>query len=253
MATATSVQPLHEFLIVRPRPDIHEQLAAISLKGGVIDTKLFGNVKTGDVIKYRQTAMPNNFAFGEVLRMGPGRTHGPSSEMPSVQRGSIIGFDLAKVAVGCPSDEGRTQSDGTPMLEEVYFLPFNAALCRFDIDAKLPTPLSNFVLTQQDDAAMDRFQFASRRGEKPSGLILPDTVRGRGLTSNDSKGTNIFLSVERIIDVGPGKWIKSVFQGVPDVRGKLALFVRMVSVDLHAYSVRHRFTPWSSILGVVDL
>lgn len=234
-------------MIVRPRPDIHEQLAAISLKGGEIDTELFGKVKTGNVIQYRQTAMPNNFAFGEVLRMGPGRTHGPSSEMPDVRAGSIIGFDLAKVAVGCPSDEGS----GT--LEEVYFLPFNAALCRFDVGAKLPVPLSNFVLTEQDDEGMDRFQFASRRGEKSSGLILPDTVRARGMQSNDNKRTNIFLSVERIIDVGPGKWIKSVFQDVPDVRGKLALFVRMVSVDLHAYSKRHRFTPWSSVLGVVDL
>lgn len=247
MANATSVKPHHEFLIVRPRPDIHEQLAAISLRGGDIDTKLFGKVKTGNVIQYRQTGMPNNFAFGEVLRMGPGRTHGPSSELPDVGFGSIIGFDLAKVAVGCPSDEGSVK------LEEVYFLPFNAALCRFDVDAKLPVPLSNFVLTEQDDEGMDRFQFASRRGEKPSGLILPDTVRGRGIRTNDSKNTNLFLSVERVIDYGPGKWIKAVFQPVPDIRGKLALFVRMVSVDLLAYGKRHRFTPYSSIIGSVDL
>lgn len=253
MASATAVQPLHEFIIVRPRPDIHGQLAQISLQGGEIDTALFGKVKTGDAIQYRQTGMPNNFAFGEVLRMGPGRTHGPSSEMPLVRSGSIIGFDLAKVAVGCPSDEGRAQPDGTAMLEEIYFLPFNAALCRFDVGASLPVPLSNFILTEQDDEGMDRFQFSSRRGEKPSGLILPDTVRSRGLATNDRKGTNIHLSVERVVDVGPGKWIKSVFQEVPDVRGKLALFVRMVSVDLLAYGKRHRFTPYSSIIGVVDL
>lgn len=242
---AKSVQPKHEFMLVRPRPDIHQEFTTLSMNGGEIDTKLFGKIRLDNLVQYKHSGIRNQFAFGEVLRFGSGLVAGPSSELPDVQVGTLIGFDLAQVAIECPSKE--LSAMGVEDTETVYFVPFKAALCRFAVGEHLPSPLGNYVLTEEDQIAMSRFHFGG-----PTGLVLPQTVASAGVRTNSNPNSNVRYAAERILSHGPGKWIKKVFQSPDCGPGEIALFSSVLSVDFHAYSKRYRFTPWTQIMGTVE-
>ena len=157
-------------LICKPRPDIHGRIVKWITTGEEIDSKVFGKVRVDNTISYTVTSESNNFAFAEVQSAGRGAAwmsdkyrldvHGPEGDRP----GSIIGFDLCQVSHSLMHD-GETH----------YFLPINAALCRFDVGAEMPTPLGVYFMTRYEQGAAERFQ----KRDKDSPLILP-AAAGQG-------------------------------------------------------------------------
>ena len=254
------IRAVNGVLYVRPRPDIHKRVCEFASSGEEIDTEIFGKVRIDNTVSYTPTAQANNFAFGEVLSMGRGAPWMPERLLPHCPKGSIVGFDLAQVSHSFPHDG-----------ETLYDLPIDAALCRFDVGARLPKPLGPYFLSQEDPVSLRRFQMRDRK----SLLILPDTTMKAGLKTNDKTWSRVRIAVEKVIDVGTGgmcicerpidKFIglgqdrqpvreKERLEVHPDPTaiGMIAVFMPTMSVDLHAYGVRFRFSPWDRVRGLAE-
>lgn len=258
------IRATNNTILARPRPDIHAQLCKFASQGDVIDSAIFGKVRVDNTVSYEVTSKANNFAFGELLSMGQGPSWMDPAYLPRVVPGSIIGFDLAQVshAFPFPSEKGT---------ETLYLMPMDAALCRFDVGARLPVPLGGYVLTEEDPVSLRRLSMRDRKSK----LILPDTTMSRGLKSNDRTWSRVTIAAEKVLDVGTGGYAiieknldkpigwkpsgEPVFERErtllhPDREavGKVALFLPTMSVDLFVYGARHRFSTWDRIRTLID-
>jgi hypothetical protein len=256
------IRAVNNTIIARPRPDIHAALCKFASSGEEIDSAVFGKVRVDNTISYDVTSKPNCFAFGEVLSIGRGPAWMDPYYLPAIGPGSIIGFDLAAVSHAHPFDG-----------ETLYMLPIDAALCRFDVGARLPVPLGAWILTEEDPVSIRRFQFRDRK----SPLILPDTIQKQGLKTNDRTWSRVTIAVEKVLDVGTGGYaiadkamdrvigwkrkpnpetgaaperepvfekVRTVILPEREAVGLVAAFMPVMSVDLYLYGTRHRFTTW---------
>lgn len=271
------IRAINNTILCRPRPDIHAQLCRFATAGEEIDSAIFGKVRVDNSVSYDVTSQPNNFAFGEVISMGRGPAWMEPRYLPAISPGSIIGFDLATVSHAHPF-EG----------EILFMMPIDAALCRFDVGARLPAPLGGWILTEEDPVSLRRFQFRDRK----SALILPDTVHAKGLKTNDRTWSRVTIAVEKVLAVGTGgycvtdkamdrvigwkeksapvmdsqnrvvrheRWRDPVFEKErmlvvpePEAVGLVAAFMPVMSVDLYAYGARHRFSTWDRVRELID-
>lgn len=230
------LRPTHDQAIVRPRTDIHAELADCAVKGGFIDSAIFGRVKADNPIQYRVPAKRNSFGFVEVLELGEGTPNGQGQDAPEVKRGDIVGIDLCQV-----SHLLAHQHDTK------WFVPWKEFLCRFDVGSKLPHPLMNWVLTEPDEEAVSRVLFRTKL------LVAPRSLRTGGIRTNDNPHSQHRMAIEKVISVGRGRFVKQAFVDVGCKPGDAAMFMPTnKSVDLHLYGTRHRFTPWSEIEGVLE-
>lgn len=230
------LRPTHDQAIVRPRTDIHAELADCLVKDGFIDSAVFGRVKADNPISYRVPAKRNSFGFVEVLDLGEGTPNGQGQDQPQVKPGDIVGIDICQVGHVLAHQH-----------ETKWFVPWKCFLCRFDVGARLPHPLMNWVLTEHDEEAVSRVLFKSKL------LVAPRNVRTAGIRTNDNPHSQHRMAVEKVIAVGDGRFVNKSFVEVGCKPGDAVLFMPSnASVDLHLYGTRHRFTPWSEIEGVLE-
>ena len=270
------IRAVNNTILARPRPDLHALLCKFASSGEEIDSAIFGKVRIDSTVSYDVTSKPNNFALAEVLSIGRGPAWMDPRYRPKLEPGSIIGFDLAAVSHAHPF-EGET----------LYMMPLDAAVCRFDVGARLPCPIGGWMMTEEDPASLRRFQLRDRK----SALILPDSVMKAGIKTNDRTWSRVTIAVEKVIGVGTGgyaiadkaldrvigwkeksdpvrdamgrvvrtdRWREPVFEKErtllipePEAVGMVAVFMPVMSIDLYAYGVRHRFSPWDRVRELV--
>jgi hypothetical protein len=222
------IRPCHDLALVRPRPDLYAALHGIPLddRGG--------GVRTGNPIQYRVTARRDQFALGEVVGLGRGTPYGSGRERPEVKEGTIIGFDLGQV--------GHVLPNG------LYTLMWKNMLCTVNRDmAEIPKPLCSWVMTTPDEIAMSRLVFAN------SSLIVTPSQSTSGIKTSDERKTNVRLRAERVLDVGPGEFVRKVFYETGCKLKDIACFTAGGTVHAHWTEGRRlAFTPWSEIVVVID-
>jgi hypothetical protein len=222
------MRPAHDLALIRPRPDLHAKLHGIPLDSRGSD------VKTGNPYIYKVTAARDKFAFGEVVALGNGTPYGSGRDRPEVLTGTIVGFDLGQV--------GHVLPNG------LYTLMWKNMLCsvREELDI-FPRPLCSQVMTEPDDVAMGRLVF------NRSNLILPRMTTSGGVATNDARKTSVRLRAERVLDVGPGEFVRKVFYEAGCKKRDIACYTPGGTVHLTWREGRRlAFTPWSEIVVVID-
>lgn len=265
-------------IIVEPTYEPQTRLSPLASTGETIDSPLFGKVKVHGSQDYVNTAPGNNIAWGRVVSSGPGAAwmEGRYDLTRRLAYGDIIGFDVQH-EVSLPH-EGRT----------VFFLPVEAALCRYNESDPLPVPLGVHVLTRFDQAAIERFVFSAKNKHR---LHMPRNATSGTLKVSDSPWSNVRFAVERVVAVGTGGMAHSeirtevsVHEEIreqvrvngetmgskvisskviekrqspvriipdPEAVGSLAIFLYAMSVDVTVQGVRHRLTNWDRVRGTV--
>lgn len=230
------LRPTHDQALVRPRPDIHSEIAGC--KGGEIDSAVFGKVKTSDAIRYRIPCKRNTFGFVEVLELGEGTPNGQGQDKPDVKRGDIVGLDLCQVGHVLAHQH-----------DEKYLVPWKYFLCRFSVGQSVPSPLMNWVLTQPDEESVNHLMF-----KNATSVVLPRGATIEGIRTNANTSSRVYLGVERVVETGPGRFVNKTFVDNGCKPGDAVLFLSTnASVDLNLLGhMRYRFTPWSEIEGVLE-
>lgn len=272
------LRALNNTVLIRPVYEPWRRLSPLASTGEDIHTEQFGTVKTHGSQAYVNTKPGNNLAWGEVTSVGPGtawmREQWPAGKprhQDFLQEGDIIGFD---------------QCQQVSMLfqgQDVYFLPCDQALCRFNPSDPVPVPLQHYVLTREEPEAGRKFTFSGAAQK----FHLPRTAATGTLKVSDAPHSQVKFTVERMVAVGPGgmghdeirtersvhreerliaegrsavmqsKVIEKVqtpvwIQPEPDSVGGLVLFLFTMSVDVSINGVRHRLSNWQRVRSRVD-
>ncbi len=272
-----SITAKNNTILVKPNYSVLKRLSKFHADGETIDHPVFGKVKMHASQDYVNTAPGNNIAWGTVMSVGPGAAwmSGKATLDRQLRAGDVIGFDAC--------NQVSTPFEG----EQVFFLPVDAALCRFNDEDPVPVPLGVHVLTVQEPGAAERFTFRDRKAK----LVLPRGASAGSLKVSDSPWSQVKFTVERVLDVGPGgmshseiRTELSVHEEVrehvrvngetmgsrvvsskviekrqtpvwiqPEVTaiGQLALFLYTMSVDVMIAGVRHRLTNWDRVRALV--
>jgi hypothetical protein len=182
-------------ILVRPVYDPWKRLSPLASTGEDIETKEFGTVKTFGSHAYVNTKPGNHLAWGEVLDVGTGaawmREHwkpGKPTHQDLIKKGDVIGFDQ------CQEVSLLFQGENT------FFIPCDAALCRFNASDPIPVPLQHYILTREDEEAGRRFTFSSAAQK----FHLPRTQASGSIKVSDSPHSQVKFTVERVISVGSG-------------------------------------------------
>lgn len=228
-----SVRPHHDLAVIQPCPEFHAALHNVQVDGGNIMTKMFGAVKLGNPISYTVTGKLNKFAIGRIVSLGKGTASGQGQDKPAVKVGDIVGFDLGQV--------GHVLPDGN------YTLIWRNLLCLFDPGRLLPMPLMNNVMVQYEDELVDRFRF------QKTNLVMPK-IGAAPIKTNDRAHTRVGITVARVLDVGAGRFVRKVFEGVDVVAGEVVAFMPHNGVVDFTFTQGRlfKFVPWSEILFSVD-
>lgn len=227
------IRPCHDFALIKPRPDLHAEMHGYK-PSTVVDAH--GHpVSVGTPINYRVTGKRDQFAFGEVVGLGTGTPYGSGRDKPEVKHGDVVGFDLGQVGHVLPNGQ--------------YTLLWKQILCRIDTGlVQPPTPLSSWVLTQQDEIAMRRLVFSGA----PQ-LHIPGRTLAKGIGTGDARKTKVGLCAERVVAVGKGSFIKKAFVDVGCKARDIALFSKGATVHVNwTGGAQLAFTPWSEIIAVID-
>src|SRR5262245_50802196 len=135
-------------VLVRPVYEPWQRLSPLASIGEEIHTKEFGTVKTHGSQAYVNTKPGNNLAWGEVLDVGTGaawmRQHwraGKPTHQDMIRPGDIIGFDQCQEVSLLFQGEDR------------FFIPCDAALCRFNPADVIPVPLQHYIMTREEPDA----------------------------------------------------------------------------------------------------
>lgn len=257
-----SVGPLGDRALIRPRPELFEQLTTISLtldpetRARAEAIGLSANTTSAATLLGARDGHPDTFCFGEVLRVGPGNPAVPG-ERPGLVQGLIVGFARNKVAHELPT--------GNPEQPYDYLVRESELLCWFEADGrrllnKRPHPLNNWVLTRRDAEGARR---ALRRTTPLTDIELAEGVVTRIKEQVSAGGEKRVvrakggLVVERLVDSGPGRWVQPLFQGkrlpwvwCPNTAelGTMIGFMRCgSSARLRIDGVEHSLTPWTEV------
>lgn len=234
-----NLRPTHDQALVIPRPDIHAKIMGIwddGIQDGFISTELWGKVRVDCPITYKIPSPRNRFGMFQVDSWGEGTMRGAGLDKPEVEKGDIVGIDLCQVS-------HVVAHDG----KEKWFVPWKEFLCKFDPVTLQPTPLMNFVMTEYDEEIMNHLIFKGN-----SNLVAVSSVHANGIQTNSNPHTNVRVAAERVVAVGQGRFVKSVWTEPGCKVGDGAIFMPCnATVDMKLTGNRKRFTPWSEIEGVL--
>lgn len=268
------LSPLHDRAILKPRPELHRELIAsrLSLFGGTVKGayKSQDEVNTGDLgVDYRWTHK-SGIAFCEVLKLGNVSPYGWGSEVPC-KVGDIVLVDQADVE-HCLGPKGK----------EELVIGFKCLLCLWDATAVEPQALSNWVLTKQDEDAMNRLELGagstlilpqaysvkvSHKGRTKSLAIERDgVVSNKGESSSEHNLSQVKVAAERVVNAGPGKFVyllnkktgknanpgQGIFEKPAVKRGDIALFMRACAVTFQLFGTRYRAVPWAECFSLLE-
>jgi hypothetical protein len=182
-------------ILLRPVYEPWQRLSPLASIGEEIHTAQFGVVKTHGSQAYVNTKPGNNLAWGEVLGVGTGaawmREHWPEGKprhQQLIRPGDIVGFDQCQ-EVSLPFQG-----------QDTFFIPCDAALCRFNPLDPSPIPLQHFILTKEDEDAGRRFTFTNAAQK----FHLPRTAASGSIKVSDSPHSQVKFAVERVVAVGTG-------------------------------------------------
>lgn len=267
-------------ILLRPVYEPWKRLSPLASTGEEIHTEQFGTVKVHGSQDYVNTKPGNHLAWGEVLDVGTGaawmREHWPAGKLRHqdfIRPGDIIGFDQ------CQEVSLRFQGS------DVFFLPCEAALCRFNPEDGIPVPLQHYILTREEEDAGRKITFTSAARN----YVLPRTAASGALKVSDNPHSQVKFAVERVVAVGTGgmghdeirtersvhreerllpglhgqfgviesKTIEKVqtpiwIEPEGEAVGRLALFLFTMSVEVNVHGVRHRLTNWQRVRSLVD-
>ncbi len=235
------LRPCHDQAIVIPRPDLHAQLLGLwdPEDGGVINSKVFGPVRFDCPITYRIPAKLNTFALVQVDSLGTVASRGQGLDKPAAEVGDIVGIDLCQVG-HCVSHDHNSK----------YFVPWIKFICKFKVGDERPKPLMNYVMTEYDETAMNQLMFK----EGGNGIIVPDTTLVDGLATNSKKKTGVKVAVEKVVDIGQGRFVNKMWAEPGCKIGDAVMFMPTnASLDFNPKrGRRYRFTPWSECEAVLE-
>ena len=182
-------------VLLKPVYEPWRRLSPLASIGEDIETKEFGTVKTFGSQAYVNTKPGNNLAWGEVLDVGDGAAwmrerwpHNRPGHRSLIRKGDIIGFDQ------CQEVSLLFQGEST------FFIPLDAALCRFNPEDAIPVPLFHYILTREEEDAGRRFTF-SNQAQK---FHLPRTQASGSIRVSDAPTSQVKFTVERVVAVGSG-------------------------------------------------
>lgn len=229
---ARSFRAVNSRCVVRLRADIHEQLHLIQPETKAIIPKLFGSLRTrvGSTVSYQITGKINQFAFGEIVRVGePAYGDDPLG----LSKGAIVGFDLGQIA--------HQLKTGHVLMQ------WAAILCTFREQDEYPVPWGEHLMVRQSEDAQNGLSFSGSKLVAPR--LGPDGIvrtsdRGRGLVG---------CRCDEVIASGTGKRVKGKL--LPNggcVRGDWLIYTPGCSVDLlFRRAETLRFVPWDKAEGVI--
>lgn len=182
-------------ILVRPVYEPWKRLSPLASTGETIHTKEFGKVKTHGSQDYVNTKPGNHLGWGEVIDVGTGAAwmreewpEGKPKHSDMIRVGDIIGFDQCQ--------EVSLKFQG----EDTYFIPCEAALCRFNPADPLPVPLQHYILTREEEDADRRFTFSSAAVK----FHLPRTQASGSIKVSDGATSQVKFTVERVVAAGSG-------------------------------------------------
>jgi len=258
-------------ILVRPVYEPWKRLSPLASTGEEINTAQFGTVKVHGSQDYVNTKPGNHLAWGEVLSVGPGAAWMGGKQDLGLRLGDVIGFDQCQ--------EVSLKFQG----EETFFIPTDAALCRFNPTDPMPAPLGVHILTREEEGAGHRLTFSGPARK----FILPNGQAQGAIKVSDSPHSLVKFAVERVVSVGAGgmghseiRTERSVhleerileggrsavlqskviekhqrplwIQPDPEAVGRLALFLFTMSVDVNVNGIRHRLINWDRVRSLVD-
>ncbi len=182
-------------MLIRPVYAPWARLSPLASIGETIQTKEFGAVQTHGSQAYVNTKPGNHIGWGEVLDVGPGavwmRDNWPAGKPKHtdlIRVGDVIGFDQCQ--------EVSLKFQG----EDTFFIPCEAALCRFNDTDAIPVPLQHYILTREEEDAGRRFTFSSAASK----FHLPRNSASGSIKVSDSPTSQVKFAVERVVSVGSG-------------------------------------------------
>lgn len=221
-------RPLRDYVLLRPRRDLLGKTTTLSLEMddeaikraealGVAGGGTKWNPNTFRIGSSGKTADPTGFAFGEVIEVGPGN-RSLSECRPMIKPGDVVGYSRFRVAHELTRGSARLEAN-TQDEDLIQFVHEHGLICRVDVGAMLIHPLMNWVLTERDAQA---FQEALERELPLTDIELADGVSTNVHQRPDVHGgtrqakpgavvdSKIRMVVERVVDTGPGRWVKPI-------------------------------------------
>lgn len=207
----------------------------------------------------RQTSpsmRPDILCYGQVTSLGPGSINCP--QIRGVRVGDVVLYDLANVDHAYYDSETQT---GYQKLSQ-------KALCAVMVEGE-PKALTDWVITERDDAAMKRFIGGA--------VDVLDSVLIDGQRTDELNDGSMRLIVERVVSAGigrrysirvlprddpgrlayddiraPDRYVERV--SVPQcVLGDLMLFSPSASTKFRRNGRSFRVTPWEEFQGMVGV
>jgi hypothetical protein len=182
-------------ILVKPVYEPWKRLSPLASTGEEIDTAQFGKVKTHGSQDYVNTKAGNHLAWGEVQSVGAGPAwmrdgwrKGCPRHDEAILPGDIIGFDQ------CQEVSLMFQGEST------FFIPVDAALCRFNPSDPIPVPLLHYIMTREEEDAGRRITLSSAAQK----LHLPRTQASGTIKVSDAPQSQVKFTVERVVAIGTG-------------------------------------------------
>lgn len=230
-----SIRPHHDLVTLTPAPELHAKLHGIQIDGGRIMSELFGEVRMSQPVHYKVTGKLNQFAMGRVVRMGKGTATGQGQDQPNVRTGDVVGVDLGQV--------GRILPGG------LWQTTWRNLLCVFRDGCEEPVPLMNRVMVEYDEKLVDRFAFQNQATKLKLLKFGHEDIK-----TNHRAHTNSGVTVGRVLAIGPGRFVKKVFEEVGVSRGEVVMFENTNGVVDFTFRRGQllKFVPWPEVESSID-
>lgn len=260
------IRPYRDYVLLKPRTDVLGLTTSLSLvmtpeaieNAKALSTNGTYNPTQFEIGASHKDCLPDSFAFGEVISVGPGN-RALSECRPGVHRGQVVGYTRNRIA-------HSFRQDGEP----VHMVHEHGIACVVEgiPDDVILRPVSNWVLTRRDP---DGFQKAIGRSFPLTGEELengistnhhqrPDVHGGTKMARpGDVVDSKVRMVVERVLESGPGRWVQPLAidgRRLPAVLvenqaewHQLAGLLRCGrSVRLYIRGTHYSLTPWQEFI-----
>lgn len=252
--------PLRDRCVLKPRPDIHVRALSshLLLAGGMAPSYRDGDeVNTGAVgVDYRWYG--DRLAFCEVLKVGAVHPYGWASEVPAAVGDIVLVHQADTEHVLGPVDPTNRVN---PLHKQEVLIGFQCLMAKWHEAFHTFEALSNWVVSKPDEEVQRRLDLT-----KGSKLVLPGEVNQKGTATNKMPLTQVKVMGQRIVSVGPGKFIGMLNRDTgyykpgtlvyekPAVRkGDAVVFMRQSAVLMTIFGVDYRAIPWSELACTIDM
>lgn len=270
------LRPTRDYVRIRPRPELVEQTtmgialvanAEARRAAALINPQGYTPLHAMEAVGTRSTGAVTAMTFGEVVAVGPGRDALLESR-PKLEPGMIVSYQRNRIAHEIDSFDEQGQRSALLLVHELG-IP-----CWYpEGPDHLPVPLCNWVLTERDEAAFAKVagRMTLTPDELEKGLMTREHVQpgahhgSKYAKPGDRVRGKAGFILERVIDFGPGSWVKAIAEpGVvksrPQAwepvllgRGALAGFFGCgSSIRFRLKGRELRLTRWADFVGVID-